>query len=151
MTQNKNPIQKKFATLAARAIFVCPISLLFAPKIAFLWQNLYYFSGKAWALKMVILHIFNWSFDDSKQKSNSKKVCNFGCQSCFCMFYFIAFCSKNSLFVPNLALIALGDSHHSQGGVWNLPHKFHLYLIFKTTKTTVGWRQHMRYHSLPPV
>jgi hypothetical protein len=25
-----------FATLAARAIFVCPISLLFAPKIAFL-------------------------------------------------------------------------------------------------------------------
>jgi hypothetical protein len=31
------------------------------------------------------------------------------------MSYFIAFCSKNSLFVPNLALIALGDSHHSQG------------------------------------
>jgi hypothetical protein len=33
------------------------------------------------------------------------------------MSYFIAFCSKNSLFVPNLALIALGDSHHSQGGM----------------------------------
>jgi hypothetical protein len=32
------------------------------------------------------------------------------------MSYFIAFCSKNSFFVPNLALIALGDSHHSQGG-----------------------------------
>jgi hypothetical protein len=31
------------------------------------------------------------------------------------MSYFIAFCSKNSLFVPNLALIALGDSRHSQG------------------------------------
>ncbi len=117
MTQNKNPIQKKFATLAARAIFVCPISLLFAPKIAFLWQILYYFSGKAWALKMVILNTCNWTFDDTKQKSISKKVCKFGCQSCFCMSYFIAFCSKNSFFVPNLALIALGDSHHSQGGM----------------------------------
>ena len=34
MTQNKNPIQKKFATLAARAVFVGPISLLFALKTA---------------------------------------------------------------------------------------------------------------------
>jgi hypothetical protein len=33
------------------------------------------------------------------------------------MSYFIAFCSKNSLFVPNLALIAREDSHHSQGGM----------------------------------
>jgi hypothetical protein len=33
------------------------------------------------------------------------------------MSYFIALCSKNSLFVPNLALIAVGDSHHSQGGM----------------------------------
>ena len=107
MTQNKNPFQKKFATLAARAIFVCPISLLFAPKIAFLWQNLYYFSGKAWALKMVILNTCNWTFDDTKQKSISKKVCKFGCQSCFCMSYFIAFCSKNSLFVPKYTLATL--------------------------------------------
>jgi hypothetical protein len=30
---------------------------------------------------------------------------------------FAAFCSKNSLFVPNLALIALGDSHLLQGGM----------------------------------
>jgi hypothetical protein len=33
------------------------------------------------------------------------------------MSYFIAFCSKNSLFVPNLALIVLGDSYHLQGGM----------------------------------
>jgi hypothetical protein len=33
------------------------------------------------------------------------------------MSYFIAFCSKKRLFVPDLALIALGDSHHSQGGM----------------------------------
>ena len=34
-TQNKNPFQKKFATLAARAVFVCAISLLFALKQPF--------------------------------------------------------------------------------------------------------------------
>jgi hypothetical protein len=33
------------------------------------------------------------------------------------MSYFIAFCPKNSLFVPNLALIALGYSHYLQGGM----------------------------------
>jgi hypothetical protein len=38
MTQNKNPFQKKFASLAARAVFVFLISMLFAPKTAFLCQ-----------------------------------------------------------------------------------------------------------------
>jgi hypothetical protein len=33
------------------------------------------------------------------------------------MSYFIAFCSKKILFVPNLALIVLGDFHHLQGGM----------------------------------
>jgi hypothetical protein len=41
MTQNKNPFQKKFASLAARAVFVCPISVLFAQKTAFLCQILH--------------------------------------------------------------------------------------------------------------
>ena len=31
-TQNKHTFQKTFATLATRAVFVCPISLLFALK-----------------------------------------------------------------------------------------------------------------------
>jgi hypothetical protein len=39
MTQNKNQFQKKIASLAARAVIVCPISLFFAPKTAFLCKN----------------------------------------------------------------------------------------------------------------
>jgi hypothetical protein len=35
MTQNKNPFDKKFASLAARAVLVCPILLVFAPQTAF--------------------------------------------------------------------------------------------------------------------
>jgi hypothetical protein len=35
MKQNKNPLQKIFAFLAARAVFVCAIPLLFAPKTDF--------------------------------------------------------------------------------------------------------------------
>ena len=91
-------ISKKCATLTARAAFVCAILLLFALKTALFWLNWQYFSCKAWELKMVILHIFNWSFDDTKQKSISKKVCYFGCQSCFCMPNLAAFCSKKALF-----------------------------------------------------
>ena len=35
MTQNKNQFKNKFATLAARAVFVCAILLVFAPKTAY--------------------------------------------------------------------------------------------------------------------
>jgi hypothetical protein len=37
MKQNKN-LLKKFAALATRAVFVCPILLLFAPKTAFSYK-----------------------------------------------------------------------------------------------------------------
>jgi hypothetical protein len=57
MIQSKNLFQKRFAELAARSVFVCAILLLFVPKTAFS-QNLNYFSGKAWLLKIVNLHIF---------------------------------------------------------------------------------------------
>ena len=119
MTQNKNQLKKKFATLAARAFLVCPISLLFAPKTALFWQNLHYFSGKAWELKMVILHIFAWSFSHTKQKTISKKVCNFGCQSCFCMPNFTAFCPKNSQFLSKTVIFWQNPNYFS-GKAWEL-------------------------------
>jgi hypothetical protein len=65
--------------LAAGAVFVSAIPLLFATKYIFP-QNLYHFSGKAWnfsgkawELKMVILHIFVGSLYDARQQSISKK------------------------------------------------------------------------------
>jgi hypothetical protein len=47
-----------FATFAAIAVFLCAISLLFTTKTDIFWQNLNYFYGKAWELKMVLLPNF---------------------------------------------------------------------------------------------
>jgi hypothetical protein len=59
--------------LAVRAVFPCPISLLFAlqtvdfaTKTANFQQNIHFFLN-AWELKIAILHIFIWYFDDTKQ------------------------------------------------------------------------------------
>ena len=48
----------------------------------------------------------------------------FGCQSCFCKPVFL----QKQLIYDFLAGNNYPDSPHSQG-VWNLPHKFHPYLI----------------------
>jgi hypothetical protein len=47
MTQNTKQFKIKFATLSARAVFVCRNLLLFAPKTIFLDKNLYFFFNSA--------------------------------------------------------------------------------------------------------
>jgi hypothetical protein len=46
MTQNKNPFQKKFADLAAKAILECAISLHFLQNSIFYKKILVIFPGK---------------------------------------------------------------------------------------------------------
>ena len=75
-----------------------------------LWPQLCYFTKD-----YLIFHL-------TRTKNHLKKVCTFGCQSCFCK---PVFASKNP------------DLHHSQG-VWNLPHKFHLYLIIINFLKQIG-------------
>ena len=48
-----------------------------------------YFSSRAWELKMVILQKIFWPFILPEPKTNWKKVCAFGCQSCFCKSVFL--------------------------------------------------------------
>ena len=66
---------------------------------------------------------YKWLMDIPKTKSNFKKFYNFGCQGYFCQPVFTLFGRK-----VNFWLNSYLDWHHLQG-VWNLPHKFHLYLI----------------------
>ncbi len=49
------------------------MAISFCPQTGILWQNLYFFSSKAWELKVVILHILNWSFSHIKPKTILKK------------------------------------------------------------------------------
>ena len=63
-------------------------------------------------------------------KNHLKKVCRFGGQSCFVCAFLLW---KQVIYdkIPNLPKFWTKNcpvSHHKQG-VWNLPHKFHLYLI----------------------
>jgi hypothetical protein len=88
-------ISRKFATFAARAVFASPILLLFTQKTVFL-KNLFYYTGKAWELKMIILHIFLFLYD-TKQKSISKFL-QLWLLDCFCLCNLAAFCSKTTLF-----------------------------------------------------
>ena len=58
-----------------------------------------------------------------------EKVCNFFCQSCFGKpFFCCCFFLQKQLIYDFLAGNNSPDLPHLQG-VWNLPHKFHLYLI----------------------
>jgi hypothetical protein len=45
--KNQKPFQKKFAPLAARAVFVSAILLIFCSKTAIFIQNLHYNSDKS--------------------------------------------------------------------------------------------------------
>ena len=116
----------------------------------------------------------SWSFIKPEPKTIQKKVCNFGCQSCFCRLNFSSKTAnlhvncfnwkitqalsrtchqivrsfwqplrhrrkpymvrtsstvgKRAKRMPGTTVETTPNSPHSQG-VWNLPHKFHLYLI----------------------
>ena len=59
-----------------------------------------------------------------KQKAISRRICKFVCQGYFCLPVF-TLCDRKVHFWLNSYL----DLHHLQG-LWNLPHKFHLYLIY---------------------
>ena len=63
-------------------------------------------------------------FHLTRTKNHLKNVCNFGYQSCFCKPVFL----PKQLICDFLAGNNYSGSPHSQG-VWNLPHKFHFYLI----------------------
>ena len=77
------------------------------PQLSQDWQNKI-------GLKILIFHL-------NRIKNQLKTFFTFGCQSSFCK---PVFPSKTA----NLWLNSFLDSHHLQG-VWNLPHKFYLYLI----------------------
>jgi hypothetical protein len=73
--------------LPARAVFECPILLLSFPKKPFR-QNLHYFFAKAFEIKMGLLHISNYSFDDTKQKL-IKKIWQLELFWCAQFYYFL--------------------------------------------------------------
>jgi hypothetical protein len=51
MKNIKNPITNFYANFAARAVFVCPISMIFAEKTAFFQTALYFCLVKHWNSK----------------------------------------------------------------------------------------------------
>ena len=74
-------------------------------------------------LSVAILSFIPFEF---KNWNYFKKACNCGCRRSFCK---PVFASKTAIFgITFLAGNNYPDWHHLQG-VWNLPHKFHLYLI----------------------
>jgi hypothetical protein len=73
----------------------------YAPKTGILWQNLSYFFSEVWELKVVILHIFSWRLNQTKQTTVHKKI--------------LLLWLSEAVFVRQFSLFMLWNSHmHSK-------------------------------------